>query len=35
MITRNAKDGFLAAHWDWLVAGAGALVLIGAAVLFV
>lgn len=34
MIARNSKDGFLAAHWDWLVAGVGLVALVaGGAVL--
>ena len=32
MIARNSEKGFLAAHWDWLVAGFGVLALAGAAV---
>ncbi len=34
MISRKSDGGFLAAHWDWLVAGAGALVLVASAALF-
>ncbi len=34
MISRNSDGGFLAAHWDWLIAGAGVLALAVAAVLF-
>ncbi len=32
MISATAEKGFLAAHWDWLVAGAGILALAGAGV---
>lgn len=28
MISRNSEKGFLAAHWDWLVAGLGLLALV-------
>lgn len=36
MISRNSEKGFLAAHWDWLVAGFGAVALVAAAaVMFV
>ena len=31
---KNRNENFLAAHYDWLVAGVGALALIGGAVLF-
>ena len=30
MISRNADKGFLAAHWDWLVAGLGVMALVAA-----
>ncbi len=30
MISRNSDKGFLAAHWDWLVAGLGALAFVAA-----
>ena len=29
MIGGNSEKGFLAAHWDWLLLGAGALALVG------
>ena len=32
MISRNAKQGFFAAHWDWLVAIVGLIALLGAGV---
>ncbi|MBQ6137782.1 MAG: hypothetical protein IJI73_10485 [Kiritimatiellae bacterium] len=35
MISRSSDKGFLAAHWDWLVAGAGVLALAAAAVVAV
>ena len=35
MISRNSEGGFLAAHWDWLVAAFGLLALLAGAVLFV
>jgi len=35
MISRNSDGGFLAAHWDWLVAGFGLLALVAGVVLFV
>ncbi len=34
MISRNSDGGFLAAHWDWLVAGVGALALVAAAAVY-
>ena len=34
MISRNSEGGFLAAHWDWLIAGAGILALVVGAVVF-
>lgn len=34
MALRNTEGGFFAAHWDWIVAGAGAAALIAAAVQF-
>ena len=35
MISRNDDRGFFAAHWDWLVAGAGALALVGGVAFYV
>ena len=35
MISRNSGGGFFAAHWDWLVAGAGVVALAVGIVLFV
>lgn len=35
MISRNSEGGFFAAHWDWLVAGAGVVALIVGIALFV
>ena len=35
MISRNGKDNFFAAHYDWLVAGVGVLALAAAAVFYV
>jgi len=35
MISRNSEGGFLAAHWDWLVAAAGVVALIVGIALFV
>ena len=34
MISRNSEGGFLAVHWDWLIAGAGILALVVGAVVF-
>ena len=34
MISRNSEGGFLAAHWDWLVAGVGILALVAGAAVF-
>ena len=34
MISRNSEGGFFAAHWDWLVAGAGVVALIVGIALF-
>lgn len=34
MISRNSEGGFFAAHWDWLVAGAGVLALVVSAAMF-
>ena len=35
MISRNSEGGFFAAHWDWLVAGAGLAALAVGVVMFV
>ena len=35
MISRNSGGGFFAAHWDWLVAGAGVVALVVGIALFV
>ena len=35
MISRNSGGGFLAAHWDWLVAAAGVVALVAGVALFV
>ena len=35
MIANSGKGNFLAAHYDWVVAGVGALALVGAAVFYV
>ncbi len=34
MISRNEEKGFFAAHWDWLVAGVGAVALLAAVIGF-
>ena len=34
MISRNSGGGFFAAHWDWIVAAAGVVALVGGVVLF-
>jgi hypothetical protein len=34
MITRTGNQGFFAAHYDWVLAGVGALALVGAGVFY-